>query len=62
MLYYVGSKKASSEITYMDFVNQYLSKNQVSMITISEDKNSDMFKFRAEIETLDGKAVHLVLP
>jgi hypothetical protein len=32
------------------------------MITISEDKSSDMFKFRAQIETLDGKRVHLVLP
>jgi len=32
------------------------------MITISEDKASDMFKFRAEIETMDGGKVHLVLP
>lgn len=32
------------------------------MITISEDKHSDMFKFRAQIETIDGKRVHLVLP
>ena len=32
------------------------------MITISEDKSSDMFKFKAEIETLDGKRVHMVLP
>ena len=32
------------------------------MITISEDKSSDMFKFRAQVDTLDGKKVHLVLP
>lgn len=32
------------------------------MITISEDKASDMFKFRAEVETQDGSKVHLVLP
>jgi len=32
------------------------------MITISEDKASDMFKFRAEVETQDGGKVHLVLP
>ena len=32
------------------------------MITISEDKTSDMFKFRAQIDTIDGKKVHLVLP
>lgn len=32
------------------------------MITITEDKTSDMFKYRAEIETPDGTKVHLVLP
>ena len=32
------------------------------MITISEDKSSDMFKYRAEIETHEGNKVHLVLP
>lgn len=32
------------------------------MITITEDKTSDMFKYRAEIETVDQKKVHLVLP
>ena len=32
------------------------------MITISEDKSSDMFKFRAQVDTIDGKKVHLVLP
>jgi hypothetical protein len=60
--YYLSSKSPSQEVTYMDFVNQYLSKNQVKMITISEDKSSDTFKYRAEVETLDGKKVHLVLP
>jgi hypothetical protein len=28
---------AGEEITYMDFINQYLAQNQVTMITISED-------------------------
>jgi hypothetical protein len=32
------------------------------MITISEDKSSDMFKYRAQIDTIEGKKVHLVLP
>lgn len=32
------------------------------MITITEDKTSDMFKYKAIIETLEGKKVHLVLP
>jgi ATP-dependent Zn protease len=60
--YYMSSRTPSTEITYMEFVNQYLSKNQVKMITITEDKSSDMFKYRAEVETLEGKKVHLVLP
>jgi flagellar biosynthesis GTPase FlhF len=59
---YLSSKSASQEITYMDFVNQYLSKGIVKMITITEDKSSDMFKYRALIETQDGTKVHLVLP
>lgn len=59
---YMSSKSPSQEITYMDFVNQYLSKNQVKMITITEDKSSDMFKYKAVVETLEGKKVHLVLP
>mmetsp|Transcript_5202 Transcript_5202/g.8039 ORF Transcript_5202/g.8039 Transcript_5202/m.8039 type:complete len:465 (+) Transcript_5202:518-1912(+) len=52
----------SQEITYIEFINQYLGQNQVTMITISEDKQNEMFKFRAQIETVDGKRVHLVLP
>jgi len=32
------------------------------MITISEDKSSDTFKFRAVIDCNDGKKVHMVLP
>lgn len=59
---YLSSKSPSQEITYMDFVNQYLAKNQVKMITIAEDKSSEMFKYKAIIETLDGNKVHLVLP
>ena len=32
------------------------------MITIAEDKQNDMFKYRAQVDTVDGKKVHLVLP
>jgi AFG3 family protein len=62
LYFYLSSKSPSQEITYMDFVNQYLSKNQVKMITITEDKTSEMFKYKAVVETLDSKKVHLVLP
>jgi len=32
------------------------------MISIKEDKSSDSFKFKAEIETINGERVHMVLP
>ena len=54
LYYYLTTRNPSQEITYMDFINQYLSKNIVKMITITEDKTSDMFKYRAIIETHDG--------
>lgn len=49
--YYLSNRATSTEITYMDFVNQYLSKNVVKMITITEDKSNDMFKYKAIVET-----------
>jgi len=42
----------SEEVTYIDFINNYLAKNQVEMITITEDKSSDTFKYRANIDTV----------
>ena len=61
--YYLATMGSpSEEITYIDFINKYLAQGQCTMITISEDKSSDMFKFRAQIDTIDGKKVHLVLP
>ena len=61
--YYLATMSSpSEEVTYIDFINQYLAQNQCTMITISEDKSSDMFKYRAQIDTIDGKRVHLVLP
>jgi len=32
------------------------------MITLCEDKGNSNFKYRANIDTLEGKTVHLVLP
>lgn len=61
--YYLATMSSpSEEVTYIDFINQYLAQNQCTMITISEDKSSDMFKYRAQIDTVDGKRIHLVLP
>ena len=60
--YYFSKKKPSSELTYMDFVNNYLTKNQVKMITITEDKHNSMFQYKAEVEMMDGSRMHVVLP
>ena len=48
--YYASfSQSPSEEITYMDFVHNYLTKNQVEMITLAEDKTNATFKYRANI-------------
>lgn len=52
----------SQEVTYMDFVHNYLSQNKVEMITLCENKNNLSYKYRAIIETTEGAKVHLVLP
>ena len=45
--YFASSTGGSQEVTYVDFLHKYLATNRCKMITISEDKQSDMFKFRA---------------
>jgi len=55
-------EKASTEINYQDFVNLYLVKNNVSIITLSENKDNSAFKFKATITTNDGAKYHIVLP
>ena len=42
------------EIVFMNFLNDYLLKNQVSEIKISKDRRSEVFNHRAEIDTVDG--------
>lgn len=61
--YYLSTMKPSSkEITYQDMVQNYLQKNDITMITLCEDKTGSTFKYRANLETLQGECVHLVLP
>ena len=45
----------------MDFINNYLLKNRVKIITIAKDKRSDVFNYRAEIETTEGEKYYIVL-
>ena len=56
------SRSPSKEITYQEFVNNYLAKDDIEIITLCEDKANNTFKYRAKIETKSGEAVHLVLP
>ena len=41
---------------------QLLSQNQIEIITLCENKGSSTTKYRALIETLDGKTLHVDLP
>jgi len=59
--YYMYTRSPSKEISYNEFVNDYLIKNQVKLITISEEKTTDQFKYRATITALDDKKYHFIL-
>lgn len=49
------------EIVFMDFLNDYLLKNQVKEIKITKDRRSEVFNHRAEIDTVDGQRLYMVL-
>lgn len=49
------------EIVYMDFLNNYLLKNQVKEINITKDRRSEVFNYRAEIHTVGGEKLYMIL-
>ena len=49
------------EITYMDFLNNYLLQGKVKEIKITKDHRVEVFNYRAEIEMIDGKKFYLIL-
>lgn len=51
----------AKELVYMEFVNDYLTKNRVKNITIIKDKRSDVFNYRADIETVEGEKLYITL-
>lgn len=62
MLYYITSyKKPVPELVYMDFLNNYLLKNQIKEIKISKDRRSEVFNHRADIEMIDGSKYYMIL-
>lgn len=62
VLYYILTyKKPMQELVYKDFLNDYLLKNNVKEITITKDKRSDVFNYRAEITTNSGEKFYMTL-
>ena len=62
LLYYILTyKKPMQEIVYKDFLNDYLLKNNVKEITITKDKRSEVFNYRAEITTMSGEKYYMTL-
>lgn len=49
------------EVVFMQFLNDYLLKNQISEIKISKDPRSEVFNHRASINTTDGERLYMVL-
>lgn len=53
-VYFLNSNKPLPELIYMEFLNDYLLKNQVSSIEIKKDTRSNVFNLRAEVLMVDG--------
>ena len=45
----------------MDFLNNYLLKNNVKEINITKDRRSEVFNYRAEVVTMTGDKYYMVL-
>jgi AFG3 family protein len=61
-LYYVLTyKKPMQELVYKDFLNDHLLKSNIKEITITKDKRSEVFNYRAEITTISGEKYYMTL-
>jgi AFG3 family protein len=60
-IYAFTYSKPAKELVYMEFVNDFLTKNRVKGITIIKDKRSDVFNYRADIETVEGEKFYITL-
>ena len=45
----------------MDFLNNYLLKNNVKEITITKDRRSEVFNYRADVTTHSGERYYMIL-
>ena len=57
----ITTEAPRKEIVFMTFLNDYLLKNQIKEIKISKDRRSEVFNHRAEIDTIDGQRLCMVL-
>jgi CRISPR/Cas system-associated exonuclease Cas4 (RecB family) len=54
-------QKPMQELVYMDFLNNYLLKNKIKEISITKDRRSEAFNYRAEILTHDNEKFYMTL-
>ena len=60
--YYLATyRKPLQELVYMDFLNNYLLKNNVKEINITKDRRSEVFNYRAEVVTMTGDKYYMIL-
>lgn len=59
--YLLTYRKPMQEIVYMDFLNNYLLKNDVKEINITKDRRSEVFNYRAEVVNHSGEKFYMVL-
>jgi hypothetical protein len=59
--YLLTYRKPMQEIVYMDFLNNYLLKNNVKEINITKDRRSEVFNYKAEVVTHSGEKFYMVL-
>ena len=61
-VYYLANyRKPLQELVYMDFLNNYLLKNNVKEINITKDRRSEVFNYRAEVVTMSGEKYYMIL-
>jgi len=59
--YLMNYQTPLKELVQMDFINNYLLKNQVKEVVLTKDRRSESFNYRAEIEMNSGEKYYMIL-
>lgn len=59
--YLMNYQTPMKELVQMDFINNYLLKNQVKEIVLTKDRRSESFNYRSEIEMHSGEKYYMIL-